>query len=86
MTDASYDELLVFARHRRWKSGPPRSRGVQRVLDLAPGCTSAEDLLALLEQDDPGDVRAAAIEFASENTFPTKAAAVTQIYQEVAAR
>jgi hypothetical protein len=40
----------------------------------------------VLTEDDWAARSAAAIEFAAEHTFPTKAAAVTRIYQEVATR
>ena len=63
MTDVSYNELITFAGYWRRRSTGPRARGVQRVLDLAPGCASADELLALIERDPPGDVRDAASQF-----------------------
>jgi hypothetical protein len=72
MTDVSIDELLVFARYRRWKSGGVRARGVQRVLDLAPGCATADEVLALLGHDEPGDVRDSAIEFIEQFRAPVR--------------
>jgi glycosyltransferase involved in cell wall biosynthesis len=46
----------------------------------------AAAMRTVLTADDWAARSAAAIEFASEHTFPTKAAAATRIYQEVAAR
>jgi glycosyltransferase involved in cell wall biosynthesis len=59
---------------------PLPQRPEELPADLAAAMRTA------LTADDWAARSAAAIEFASENTFPTKAAAVTQIYQEVAAR
>ena len=56
----------------------------QRPEELPADLAAA--MRTVLTADDWAARSAAAIEFASEHTFPTKAAAVTRIYQEVAAR
>jgi hypothetical protein len=72
MTDASIEELEVFARYRcRWSSGP-QARGASKVLTLAESCGTAAEILSVLSQDEPGDVRDAAIDFVQQFRVPVR--------------
>lgn len=72
MTDVSIEELAAFAEYQRRWSGGSRARGADRVLGLCAAHATPGEILAVLEQEERGDLRDAAVEFVHRFRMPVR--------------